>query len=51
MLLLIDEKLKWQCKEGHIREATPHHIKIEDNDSKCRMIHAANLKRKTIEEI
>jgi hypothetical protein len=51
MLLLIDEKLKWQCKEGHIWEATPYHIKIENNDSKCGMIHAANLKRKTIEKI
>jgi hypothetical protein len=32
MLLLIDEKLKWQSKEGHIWEATPYHIKIENND-------------------
>jgi hypothetical protein len=35
--LLIDGKLRWQCKEGHIWEATLYHIKIENNDSKCGM--------------
>jgi hypothetical protein len=27
MLLLVEEKLKWQCKEGHIWEATLYYIK------------------------
>jgi hypothetical protein len=31
MLLLIDEKLKWQCKEGHIWEATLYYIKKFEN--------------------
>jgi len=34
MLLLISEKLKRHCKERYIWEATPYHIKIENNDSK-----------------
>jgi len=52
MLLLIGEKLKWQCKEGHIWEATPYHIKNRKQwYPKCGMIRAANLKRKTIKEV
>jgi len=47
-----DTKLKWQCMEGHIWEATPYHIKNRESwCPKCGVIRTANLKRKTIEEM
>ena len=47
-----DTKLKWQCKEGHIWDATPYHIKNRESwCPKCGIMRTANLKRKTIEEM
>lgn len=44
-------KLKWICKEGHVWEATPNHIKLDGWCPKCANIKKGAAKRFTIDEL
>jgi hypothetical protein len=48
----VDTKLRWKCKQGHIWEATPYHIKNRGTwCPKCSRKEAGMNRRLTIEEM